>query len=196
MVEHVEQERRELRAHGRLARSRIGAAHRSAATTAITERLLGLPELVAADHVLLTAAVGVELDLAELRTALRTRGVVVCLPVVDGDDLLAVDLVAGAELRPGWQGVIEPVGPPTDEVIDVVVLPALSLDRRGGRLGYGGGHFDRFLAGRAAGAATIGAVFDTQLVDVVPTLPHDVVLDVIVTERGVWRGGAEVAHSD
>ena len=86
------------------------------------------------------------------------------------------------------------MGDPTDGPVDVVVVPALVLDRRGGRLGYGGGHFDRFLAARRPGGTlAVGAVFAAQLVDAVPTEPHDVPMDVVVTERGVWRDGAAQA---
>ena len=88
----------------------------------------------------------------------------------------------------------EPVGPPAAGPVEVVVVPALALDRDGARLGYGGGHFDRFLAGSGAGAVRIGAVFACQLVREIPTMPHDVPLDVIVTEGEVLRPGAPAAR--
>lgn len=188
----VAEQRQQLRAAGRLARSRVTGSARVDATAAIVSRVLLLPEVEQARRVLLTAAVGDELDLVGLRHQLLRRGTTVALPVVDGDHLVAVDLADGAELTPGWRDVPEPVGPPAEGPVDVVVVPALALDRRGGRLGYGGGHFDRFLAGAAAGASSIGAVFHDQLVTDVPLLDHDVRLDVVVTERGVWRGGAAV----
>lgn len=189
-MREVEERRHVLRSAGRLARSRVTGATRVDATAAVVARLLLLPEVERAERVLVTAAVGDELDLTGLRERLLTRGTAVALPVVDGDDLVPVDLVAGAELTPGWRDVPEPVGPPSPGPVDVVVVPALALDRRGGRLGYGGGHFDRFLAGPAEAATSIGAVFHDQLVEDVPTLPHDVTLDIVVTDQGVWRGGA------
>lgn len=188
----VTEQRRELRAAGRLARSRVTGAARVDATAAVVARILLLPEVQRAERVLVTAAVADELDLVGLRDQLRQRGTVVALPVVDEDDLVPVDLLQDAEIAPGWRDVPEPVGPPSPGPVDVVVVPALVLDRRGGRLGYGGGHFDRFLAGPGADATSIGAVFHDQLVTDVPLLDHDVRLDVVVTERGVWRGGTEV----
>ena len=193
----VTERRRELRAAGRLARSRVADADRVDATAAIVGRILLLPEVERAERVLVTAAVGDELDLVGLRERLLDRGTTVALPVVDGDALLPVDLTPDADLMAGWRDVPEPVGPPSDGPIDVVVVPALVLDRHGGRLGYGGGHFDRFLAGPAADATTVGAVFHAQLVTEVPQLQHDVRLDVVVTECGVWRGGVAVhGHRD
>lgn len=189
----VEEQRHVLRAAGRLARARVTGAARVDATAAVIARVLLLPEVEAAGRVLVTAAVGDELDLAGLRDRLRARGTAVALPVVDGDDLIPVDLAQDTDVAPGWRDVPEPVGPPSPGPIDVVVVPALALDRRGGRLGYGGGHFDRFLAGPASGATSVGAVFHRQLVEDVPTLDHDVTLDVVVTDQGVWRGGAEVS---
>ncbi len=186
-MDDVSEQRRRLRAAGRLARSRVTGADRARATGAVVASLLSLPELAGATRVLLTVAVGDELDLAAARSGLHDRGTTVALPVVDGDDLVAVDWDPDVPLRPGWHDVPEPVGPPSPAPPDVVVLPALVLDRQGGRLGYGGGHFDRFLAGPGHGATTIGAVFDEQLVAAVPLRTHDVVLDVVVTDRGVWR---------
>ena len=186
-LEDVAEQRRLLRAAGRLARARVTGPERADATAVVVRTLLDLPEVAAAERVLLTAAVGDELDLVDLRVALLASGTTVALPVTDGSDLLPVDWRDEVPLRPGWRDVPEPVGAPSDQRPDVVLVPALVLDRRGGRLGYGGGHFDRYLAGAGRGATTVGAVFHDQLVDEVPLLPHDVVLDVVVTERGVWR---------
>ena len=188
-MDDVGERRRTMRAAGRLARSRVTGRARATATAAIVAHLLDLDAVTGTSPVLLTAAVGDELDLVALRRALAARGTTVLLPVVDGDDLVAVPWTPGTALEPGWQGVPEPVGPPSTRPPGTVIVPALALDRRGGRLGYGGGHFDRYLAGPAAGATTVGAVFDAQLVEEVPVLPHDVPLDVVVTEHGVWWRG-------
>jgi 5-formyltetrahydrofolate cyclo-ligase len=72
-------------------------------------------------------------------------------------------------------------------VPQVLIVPLLAFDRRGYRLGYGGGFYDRTLAGlRAAGPVTaIGFAFGAQEVDIVPTDATDQRLDMIVTERDV-----------
>jgi 5-formyltetrahydrofolate cyclo-ligase len=182
-------QRAALRARGRAARAAMGPDRRAVAAATIVDRLAALPELADASRVLVTRAIGDELDLLPLESVLAARGATIALPVVDGDRLVPVDLVDGHELRPGWRGIPEPVGPPSDGPIDVVVVPGLVLDRHGDRLGYGGGFFDRFLAGPAAGAVAVGAVFDDQVVERVPTEPHDVTLDAVVTEAGTWRRG-------
>jgi len=75
-----------------------------------------------------------------------------------------------------------------DEIIPrVLIVPMLAFDRRGYRLGYGGGFYDRTLEGlRARGPVTaIGFAFSAQETDAVPTEPTDQPLDLIVTEQGV-----------
>lgn len=176
--------RAQLRARGRAARAAMGPAARTAASLSAVTHVAALGRVASAAGVLLTAAVGDELDLAPLRAALLDRGTPVALPRVEGDDLVAVAATADTTLRPGWRGVPEPVG----DAIEVgegwvVLVPGLVFDRRGGRLGYGGGHFDRFLAAHPA-ATPVGVAFACQLVDAVPLHDHDVVMAEVVTERG------------
>lgn len=104
------------------------------------------------------------------------------LPVLlpDGDlDWAAYD----GRLRDGPRGLREPVGPPLgpDAVAgcDVVLVPALLVDRRGTRLGKGGGSYDRALA-RATGL-TVALLADGELVDVLPGEPHDVPVRAVAT---------------
>ncbi len=65
-----------------------------------------------------------------------------------------------------------------------LVVPLLAFDRRGHRLGYGGGYYDRTLAG-LPGALTLGVAFAAQEVDAVPVGPGDMPLDAVATEQGV-----------
>ena len=66
--------------------------------------------------------------------------------------------------------------------LDVVVVPGLAFTVDGRRLGQGGGHFDRFLPRLRAGCVTIGAAFAEQIVDDLPTEPHDVHLTHVATD--------------
>ena len=80
------------------------------------------------------------------------------------------------------------VAMPEDEVDptwpDVVIVPGTAFTVDGDRLGQGGGWYDRFLPGRRDDALTIGIGFEPQIVDSLPTEPHDVRLDCVVTETG------------
>ena len=95
----------------------------------------------------------------------------------------------------GPYGILEPVGPQVPlSSVDLVVVPALAYDRRGHRLGYGGGFYDRCL--RALGEArggefvAVGLGHGWQLVDELPAEAHDIPLQVIVTPTGIAHSAA------
>jgi len=82
-------------------------------------------------------------------------------------------------------GFLEPnaTGPAASE-LDLVVVPALAVTRRGERLGYGGGHYDRALT-RLSGVETVAVVYASELLDSLPTEPHDRRVRWVVTEDEV-----------
>lgn len=181
--EQVSAERVRLRAAGRACRAALVGEARARATARVVRRVSAHPAVDAADGVLLTAAVGGELDLTDLRGLLLARGTVLALPVVDGADLRPVAWTPEVALRPGWRNVPEPDGPTVD-VDDgtwVALVPGTAFGRDGSRIGQGGGHFDRFLAAHAD-VLPIGVCFACQLHDRVPLLPHDVVMADVVTD--------------
>lgn len=68
--------------------------------------------------------------------------------------------------------------------IDLIVVPAVAYDRAGNRLGRGKGYYDRLLA--TTDAVTIGVAYDFQIVDKLPAEPHDVPVDMIITDKAVY----------
>jgi 5-formyltetrahydrofolate cyclo-ligase len=93
---------------------------------------------------------------------------------------------AADQLAPGHFPVHEPPAHAPQVEPDLVLVPLLAFDRRGHRLGYGAGHYDRTLARlRALKPVTaLGLSFSAQGVEVLPAGPHDQRLDGVVTERG------------
>lgn len=176
-------------------RAALPLAARAEASAAIARRLETLQELAQARAVLGYAAFGAEVDLDGYLAARLAHGRQVYLPWVDGDDLRAARVadLAGA-LAPGWRGVREPCPRARTEadptVLDAVVVPGIAFDRRGHRLGYGGGHFDRLLSRLRSGTFVVGVAFDAQLVDAVPVEEHDVPVDAVVTESCTVRASA------
>ena len=71
---------------------------------------------------------------------------------------------------------------PLAEHLDVVIVPALAVDGRGFRLGYGAGFYDRALPRYRPPARAVAVIFDFQLAPELPIGPHDVAVDTIVTD--------------
>ncbi len=71
------------------------------------------------------------------------------------------------------------------DALELALVPGLAFDRRGGRLGYGGGYFDRFL--KSFAGVTVGIVFHALLLDEVPRGEHDVAMQWVATENGLLQ---------
>jgi 5-formyltetrahydrofolate cyclo-ligase len=130
--------------------------------------------------------IGQEIDIRPLLTLLHERGHRIALPVTPpkGQPLTFRLWHPGAMLMPEKFGTVRPVGDPA--VPNILLVPLLSFDSRGGRLGYGGGYYDRTLAG-LPGRFRLGCAFAAQQVDAVPTGPNDIRLDAVATEAGIIR---------
>lgn len=105
----------------------------------------------------------------------------VFLPRVKGDNLEIIKFEPGS-LQQGSFDILEPVGDDIVDpsVLDLVIVPGVAFDRQGNRLGRGKGFYDRFLA--RTHAVTIAVCFDCQLVDYIPTEPHDLPAQHLVTK--------------
>lgn len=122
------------------------------------------------------------------------RGMRVAVPLTDTDNscLAAVAITdPDRDLRPGYCGILEPAYRQRQAVdpkeIETIILPGSVFDVAGGRLGYGGGYYDRFIADSAPRALRIGIAFEQQVVANVPLLPHDQRLNILVTEERIIR---------
>jgi len=122
------------------------------------------------------------------------RGMRVAVPLTDTDNscLIAVAISdPDRDLRPGYCGILEPASGQRQAVdpkeIETIILPGSVFDADGGRLGYGGGYYDRFIADSAPQALRIGIAFEQQVVAKVPLLPHDQHLHILVTEERAIR---------
>ena len=89
-------------------------------------------------------------------------------------------------------GIPEPVNGPS-VTPDLLLVPLLGFDAAGYRLGYGGGYFDRTLAAWSERPKTIGVGFELGRMPTIQPQPHDIPLDMIVTEAGVFAGGGRIA---
>jgi 5-formyltetrahydrofolate cyclo-ligase len=174
-----------VRMAGRAARSAFPHDARAVAAQAVAARALTMRVIREARTVLAYAATAEELDPAPLVAALRAHGARIAYPRVTGPGELALHWCDDAsELAAGYCGILEP-GAETESAdlaeIDVVLVPGTAFDAECGRLGMGGGFYDRLLPLLREGATALGLAFDEQIVEKVPAESHDVPLDGIVT---------------
>jgi 5-formyltetrahydrofolate cyclo-ligase len=139
----------------------------------LRDTVLSLPEIQMAGTVAAYVSVGTEPQTRGLIYALWKRGTYVLLPLLLGDFDLDWASYEGPEaLAPGPRGLLQPTEPGRGvhavTSADLVIVPALAVDRRGLRLGRGGGSYDRALARVGAAVPTVALIYDHELLDEVP----------------------------
>jgi 5,10-methenyltetrahydrofolate synthetase len=129
-----------------------------------------------------------EYDVRHLAAALRRRGARSAMPVVVAPKtpLIFREWHPGVELVKGPLGIPYPAGSP-EVMPDNVLLPMVGWDGDGYRLGYGGAFFDRTLAALAKRPRVIGLAYEQAYLKTIQPQPHDIPVDFVVTERGVYR---------
>jgi 5-formyltetrahydrofolate cyclo-ligase len=142
-----------------------------------------------------------EVETLELIGQLLKSGKTVTVPLVSVNEksMTAVRLIdPDKDLVPGYYGILEPrkdllkTRTIDHKSIDIVVLPGSVFDERGGRLGYGGGFYDRFIANEVLPSALrIALAFELQVQSEIPQQPHDQPADFIITEQRVIHGNLD-----
>lgn len=183
----------DLRSRLTAAREILPPSEREAAGRALRDAVLEMPEVSTAGTVAAYYSVRTEPPTRGLVYALWKRGTYVLLPVLRPDGDLDWASYEGPEsLTPGRFGLLEPSevlrGPSAVTRADVVLVPALACSRSGARLGRGGGSYDRTLARVGGEVLTMALVYDDELLDSVPSEPHDVPVRAIARPRhGITR---------
>lgn len=157
--------------------------------------LAALPAFAAARTIALYAGQGFEVPTDRLWAGKR-----VCLPrVVPGQRTLSFHLVTDPSrlVARGKLKLLEPADdaePVALPEIDLWVVPGTGFTPRGERIGRGAGYYDATLSAARASAPKIGLTWDCQVVDALPTEPHDVTMDAIVTETRVLHCRSANTH--
>ena len=159
-------------------RRRLTSAERDAAGRRLRDAVLEAPQTQMAGTVAAYVSVGTEPDTRGLVFALWKRGTYVLLPLLRPDNELDWASYEGPDsLVPGPRGLLQPAEPPrgTGAITsaDLVIVPALAADRRGNRLGRGGGSYDRALARVGPAVPTVALLYDSELLDAVPVTDRD-----------------------
>ncbi len=153
----------------------------------VQAHLAALPLLQAASTVAAYAAQAFEVPLSSCLDAFAARGAQVLLPrLVRGSRVLAFTTGHGGDAADFTPLPAGSVGVPLDTV-GVWLVPGVAFTRDGRRLGRGRGYYDATLALRAPTSVLVGIAFECSIFDTLTTEPHDVSVDWLATERGVFR---------
>jgi 5-formyltetrahydrofolate cyclo-ligase len=168
----------ELRLNRLAARRELPETRRVAAGRALSDAILEFPPTQMAGTVAAYVSIGTEPSTRTLLFALWKRGSYVLLPLLEpGGDLNWASYEGPDSLVPGPRGLLQPGEPPRGVTAissaDLVIVPALAADRRGNRLGRGGGSYDRALARVGPAVPTLALLYDDELLDDLPAAPHD-----------------------
>jgi len=153
-------------------------------------RLSHLPEYQSASCIACYVSIKNEMDTQAFIQKALGEGKQVGVPVTKPGGIMNFQTIAElGDLQPVHFGLLEPSADSKKvilpETFDWVIVPGIAFDRCGHRVGSGGGYYDRFMA--QTEAVWIGLAYAFQIVDQVPVEPHDLAMDVIVTEDEVIR---------
>lgn len=176
-------DKKELRRKIKNMRLMLTEAEKVAAAEYVFSKLEETPQFMMADHILVYHSLPDELTTHSFieKWAGRKR---FYLPRVNGVnlDILPYDK---SRLELGSFHIEEPTG---DDLVDLdeielIIIPAVAYDRKGNRLGRGKGYYDRLL--QSTRATKIGVAYHFQLLDAIPAEPHDVPVDIVITDQTI-----------
>ena len=203
------QELRKIKSHVRRqvsdALAGLAPGRRRAAGLAVARRLATLPPVLRARTIMAFLSLPAEIDTWPTIQWAWRKGKRILVPRIEAASagcnlpprrrMIAVVLKAAdvadparhPDVRPGALEILEVPGAPPAPIaeIDVVLVPCQAVDRRGNRLGKGGGFYDRFLADPDLRAETIALAFHEQLLDEVPAAERDRRVRRLVTDAGM-----------
>jgi len=188
----MDEDRQDLRKRILAARDRLSVYDRHEKSKSVMHNFWSLPEMREWSTLFIYVNFRSEIETLELIRRCLNQGIRVAVPLVDAKAVRMIPLLINdpeQDLVPGYYDIPEPDPTKTTQVdageIDAAVIPGSVFDIYGGRLGYGGGYYDRFLVNDAPQAKRIGFAFEMQVVEKVPVEPHDQPLDILITEKRI-----------
>lgn len=176
----------ELRAALKLRRNSMTKDEVLKKSAEICQRLTETDFFEMAQTVMVYLALGNEADTEDIIKSALLKGKRVLVPVTEGDDIIPCILTK--ELKKGKFGISEPAERKEwTGGIDLCIIPGLGFDRAGGRIGFGKGYYDRFLLKMPC--KKIGIAFSNQIEEDIFAEPHDIPMDIIVTEEELFYCG-------
>ena len=187
------EQKRALRAAVRAQARTLDSAYQQTASAAICRHLTAHPAYQNAAVVLAFVGTKLEIDTSPLLRGVWADGKTLCVPRCRDGHLLELCMIRSYDdLEPGAYGILEPKASRplvAAQNIDFAVIPCVTFDRSGNRLGQGGGYYDRFLP--LLRCPTFLICREKLVVEHVPRQAHDRRCDYLVTERGVFSPEAD-----
>lgn len=177
-------DKNELRSRCRKKRESVTQKESKAMSAA--KNILGSDIIKEASAVLLYSAVNSEMNTNFLGEKLLDMGKKIAFPRSLDNGIMSFHFVDSlSDLVTGRYGIREP-SPDAEEYSylqnTLCIVPGLAFTPRGDRLGYGAGYYDRFLA-KYPGIFSVGFTFQEMILELIPTLPHDLKVNAVVTEE-------------
>lgn len=186
-----QEEKKQLRRVIREREAQLSPRYQADSARAIAAHLLAMPEYQAAGTVFCFVGTAREIDTRPILEDALAAGKRLCVPLcVDKGVMELREVTDLGQLAPGAYGILEPPAGasavPADDV-DLAILPCVTCDHLGHRLGKGGGYYDRFLSHYRGG--TVLLCREKLIREEIPLEPHDYPVPWVLTEKGLYEDG-------
>ena len=186
-----QEEKQRLRQTMRTLEQQLSDKYKASSSQAICSHLLAMPEYQAADTVFCFVGKAREIDTRPILEHALSVGKCLCVPLCTAPGMMELRQIQSLdELIPGSYGLLEPKTdcPKVDiDDVDFAILPCLTCNHAGQRLGTGGGYYDRFLSHYRSG--TVLLCREKLIREEIPVEPHDYPVPWVLTEVGMYEDG-------
>ena len=176
--------------------ARLAQLNKDEVSQTIVDRFMQLPEYQQAQTVMFYVDVRTEVRTRQALPAALASGKRIVIPYCVDGELELFHLESMDELELGMYRILEPKAElrgilakqtPVEE-LDLVMVPGVAFDRRGGRTGHGKGYYDKLLEHALSKTPLIALAFECQLFPEIPMQDHDIFMDKVVTEAAIYNG--------
>lgn len=193
-TEPLSQRKNEIRAAAHQARR--DQPEKESVSKLITDRVMALAEYQAAECVMWYVDVRAEARTRHALPEALASGKRIVIPFCVDGELELFQLESMEELETGMYKILEPRADLREvaskrigvEQLDLILVPGVAFDARGGRTGHGKGYYDKLLENARPQTPLIALAFECQLFDEIPMQEHDIYMDKVVTEANVYEG--------
>lgn len=152
----------------------------------ICEKLICMDIWNNVSSIFVYSSINNEVNLDILVKWARCRGIIIAFPKVTGNDMNFYQINNENDLKKGYFDILEPLGNTNiiePDVNSLIFVPGIAFDKRGYRVGYGKGFYDRFFERYYVGGK-IGVAFESQMTEEIINDKYDIAMDIIVNEKG------------